>query len=718
MDRQDVLSRAEKFVRQGQLHLAIIEYKRLVDEYPDDWSAANALGDLYLRAQQTDKAVEQYLQIANRLAQEGFLAKAAAFYKKALKIKPSDDHALLRLGELAVMQSRFAEARQYFTQAATCRSEAGNFAGAAEMLMRIASLNPEDLQARLSAVRAVGEAGQTAVAAGELLSIADELEARGRTAEFLAVLEEAGRLVPEDDAVRMRIARGLAQHGQAERAYQYARTAEDYRDLASVFTAAGDDDAVLECLKAVARLNAADASTAARLVETYVRRGDLAAAQPYLTAAAETNDTGRLLLVCDVLCRSGRLDEARIAFTRLLARAPHTTREVVDTGVRLVSEHPAAALVCIESAASSCVLRGDYGAAIDAYERLLERDPANVTALMSLVELCADGSLDDQLVDARRRLVDAQLRNGRALEARAVAEDLASRTRDQADIARLRRVLEATGEPDPDHFVAETLGPPGPPVEPVPVGQPEKAADNLVAHQPPPPDPEEEVVIDFIADVPPELIAAAAPAASELVHAGAPTADPFRPGPLAIDLRSILGEALDADPPRGFEQEAHVTDEGSGRPPAGGTAGNDEKDVFSAFHEEVSREAEAALAEQHYKVGLAYRDMGMISQAIAELELAVRSPKLRFEAASLLARLSLQHGATAEAIEWFERAAEAPAPSAEAARGLLYELGDTLETSGEAARALAVFMELQAEAGDYRDVGRRIQRLSRVQTGG
>ena len=37
---------------------------------------------------------------------------------------------------------------------------------------------------------------------------------------------------------------------------------------------------------------------------------------------------------------------------------------------------------------------------------------------------------------------------------------------------------------------------------------------------------------------------------------------------------------------------------------------------------------------------------------------------------------------------------------------------------GVAARALGVFMELQSDAGEYRDVGERVGRLARFQTGG
>jgi tetratricopeptide (TPR) repeat protein len=91
---------------------------------------------------------------------------------------------------------------------------------------------------------------------------------------------------------------------------------------------------------------------------------------------------------------------------------------------------------------------------------------------------------------------------------------------------------------------------------------------------------------------------------------------------------------------------------------------------------------------------------------------AAHSPRHRFEAASLLAETLRELGRTREAVEWFERAAEAPAPGVEAGRRLLYELGKTLTDVGESERALAVFLELQADAPDYRDLAVRVRRLS------
>ena len=141
-------------------------------------------------------------------------------------------------------------------------------------------------------------------------------------------------------------------------------------------------------------------------------------------------------------------------------------------------------------------------------------------------------------------------------------------------------------------------------------------------------------------------------------------------------------------------------------------------DVFDARRSAASRAAGAQEAAEQLALAKTYLEMGMTDEAMAALTRAVKVPTYRFEAASLLGRLYLEREDPAQAVEWLERAAEAPAPTPDEGRELLYDFGATLETTGEISRALAVFMELQADAGDYRDVAARIDRLSRVQTGG
>jgi lipopolysaccharide biosynthesis regulator YciM len=113
-----------------------------------------------------------------------------------------------------------------------------------------------------------------------------------------------------------------------------------------------------------------------------------------------------------------------------------------------------------------------------------------------------------------------------------------------------------------------------------------------------------------------------------------------------------------------------------------------------------------------------YLDMSMPDEAVEPLKEAFNAPQFRFEAAAMLGRLYQQRGDPPQAIEWLERAASAPAPTRDEGHAVLYELGVLIEQSGDTARALALFLELQADAGVYRDVAERVERLARVETGG
>ena len=99
------------------------------------------------------------------------------------------------------------------------------------------------------------------------------------------------------------------------------------------------------------------------------------------------------------------------------------------------------------------------------------------------------------------------------------------------------------------------------------------------------------------------------------------------------------------------------------------------------FRSAVSSQDGSDDAAQHLKLAQTYLEMGMSEEAIGALETASRSPRQRFEAAAMLARLHRDQKDLPRAIEWLERAAEAPAPDAEAGRELLYDLGSALEAT-------------------------------------
>ena len=123
-------------------------------------------------------------------------------------------------------------------------------------------------------------------------------------------------------------------------------------------------------------------------------------------------------------------------------------------------------------------------------------------------------------------------------------------------------------------------------------------------------------------------------------------------------------------------------------------------------------------ADGEYRLGLSLYEAGRVDEALVSLQSASRTQGFRFVAASLLGRIYRDQGAAAQAIEWFERAAQAPAPTPGEGHQLLFDLAQALEDAGETARALAICMELQADAGNYRDVAARIDRLANVRARG
>jgi tetratricopeptide (TPR) repeat protein len=141
-------------------------------------------------------------------------------------------------------------------------------------------------------------------------------------------------------------------------------------------------------------------------------------------------------------------------------------------------------------------------------------------------------------------------------------------------------------------------------------------------------------------------------------------------------------------------------------------------DVFAQMRSRAAGEPGMATAASIYERGLEHVLCGRIDEAIEDLEAAARAPLYRFTAAAQLGRVHVERGELERAVEWLERAAEAPAPTPEDGFALLYDLADTLERLGESGRALAVFMELDADAAGYRDVPARVERLARDQERG
>jgi tetratricopeptide (TPR) repeat protein len=118
-----------------------------------------------------------------------------------------------------------------------------------------------------------------------------------------------------------------------------------------------------------------------------------------------------------------------------------------------------------------------------------------------------------------------------------------------------------------------------------------------------------------------------------------------------------------------------------------------------------------------YQTGMAYKEMGLIEDAISEFQDAVKQvsaddgTRRFYWCCNLLGHCFLEKRMANIALMWFKRALETKNLSHEESQGLRYELASAYEMGGDKQSAIRYFEEIYAFDVGYRDVGQRLERL-------
>jgi tetratricopeptide (TPR) repeat protein len=147
--------------------------------------------------------------------------------------------------------------------------------------------------------------------------------------------------------------------------------------------------------------------------------------------------------------------------------------------------------------------------------------------------------------------------------------------------------------------------------------------------------------------------------------------------------------------------------------------GIDISDMFSELKSDLEEDTNVATEdpETHYNLGVAFREMGLLDEAISELQKVCQAvergnpfPHL-MQAYTWLAQCFLDKGVPEAAIRWYEKALTLPGIDGETCTALHYELGSAYEAAANKPQALKHFMEVYGSNIDYRDVAERIKGL-------
>src|SRR5260221_565028 len=193
------LDRAKRFLEKNRVEDAIAAYKAVLDESPQHQEATQALGDLYARADQPDRASVYYGLLFDMLVDPRDESKALAIYNRFLRSAALlYAEATLRAGDAkqaAALLEQFAATDSdatFLDTFADALMRSGQLDRAREILERLLKDKNQGFSRFFDLVDVYGKAGQDSKSVEVLQVIKGRMYADGKQNDFIAQLDSVG----------------------------------------------------------------------------------------------------------------------------------------------------------------------------------------------------------------------------------------------------------------------------------------------------------------------------------------------------------------------------------------------------------------------------------------------------------------------------------------------------------------------------------------------
>jgi tetratricopeptide (TPR) repeat protein len=210
--------KAAEFEQKKQFDRALEVYLQIIGQTEGnedrDVTVYNRVGDLNLRLNKTDQAVNYYEQAVDLYTEGGYLNNAIALCNKILRHAPARHQIYYKLGKISAKKGFNSDAKKNFLEYADRMHRAGRDTDAFKALQEFADLCPGQDDIRLMLADQLAKAGKTGEALEQLQILHESLDAEGRTPEAEATAERMRSLDPDviprrSDSPRQKDAGGL-----------------------------------------------------------------------------------------------------------------------------------------------------------------------------------------------------------------------------------------------------------------------------------------------------------------------------------------------------------------------------------------------------------------------------------------------------------------------------------------------------------------------------
>lgn len=728
-DKTKFLRNAEKFLAQGKVRAAIGEYKRIVESDPKDFSTLNILGDLYVKASDTNEAVKCYTAVAEHYGKQGFAQKAIAIYNKILRITPDAPEISLKLAQFYQLKGSPAEARVHYSNLAEYYKRQGRKADALAVWKQIAELDPNNTEIYLKIAESCRQDDQTEEAVSAYIEAGTRFAARKQFETAMSAFTKALEIRPHNLAALNGLVKSQIGLGYADDA---AKTLESLLEkqpynrevlylLAECHLDSNNPPAAEKAVIKLVEQEPANYRKFLDVAECYLKNEDLPSAARILSMTSEhllvggqaeelgkwineilaknpeqlealrllvryhgwQRDESELRKSLERLAESAQqnnsVEDERYALSQLILMVPQEVgyakrfQEINDQFgyVEMTRENIEPGPVEIPTFENFAVVEAD------------ENNAAGGSYLEDYAEFKPDAGLEEY-----ETLYQNASTNGFAFEENGQRYDFSG---------ELMPPVGITGSDAGDNEFQATVVDEG--IEEVPV--------EVVVEDP---------VIDE-AKLREELETVEYYHAQGYHELALKTLDTLAEkfGGLAEieEVRRLLEKGEN----EAVAENPAVVETSSNAPVEQPKTVNLLDDFRSELGFEETEADNQSDYETHYQLGIAYKEMGLMEEAIHEFQAAIKlvSPtdgtKRFFYCCNLLGHCFMEKGMPNIALMWYRRAMENADLTEEELQGLRYEIGNAYEAGGEPQRAVEFFEQIYAVNVEYRDVSERLSQL-------
>ena len=637
----------------------------------------------------TEEAAEEYINIARLSEQKGDIDRAQEFYEQSLEIYPANENIYRALFDFYISTEQYEKAE--------------------ELLAKGMEIFPERTDLKI-------------LKAEIALRTGNKEEAERILGEMVQTLQPG---TPEHTKAVSTLAGLYLDSGQIEKAWQY------YRDITDTIKSE-DREAAVRILRSVR--DAAPEEITSRLVELFSESGD-------------TEELFRELVnLGDIHYKSGAYEDALENYKKaasLKADDETLQSKILDVEERLGIETPPEEEKSLDEKLVDVDIFIRYGLteeAIDLLERLKVEDPENIEVHSKLKDLYLE-------INDKERAISECLVLARLYE-RAGELDLKEQALNKAFEIDPNdpRLLELTGHPEemPSSTVTSEfqgidipgLDEPTPADTGIGLEEIETPGNEPPVEEKTPVDLSEELAeADFYTRQ--GLFSEAIGIYERLLNIYPDNEEikerllraremQSRSGEPAIteDAGFAVSQKTSSEPPDTVSEERTMSPEELEEviieEPTEETPepelDSEVLEIFEEFKKGISEELEEDDFETHYNLGIAYKEMGLIDDAIKEFQIARKVDEKNIPTLSMLGACYLDKKLYSLAVDAFRAALENMDSEDEAYWGTKYDLAVAYEANGDLKNALDIYIEIYGWDSKFRDVDKKVNTLKQALT--